>query len=351
LTSLDIQSFPHTSVGFSLLAHQKMADGSVFKCSGCHTKGYIQFDQAICATCHFSLNSKFLTSHLSTFGTGCQACHDGVDSYGHSFNHQNGPFALKGKHASLTCDQCHAGQITLASLKAAPQDCYACHARVDTHQGAFGKDCSQCHTPDSWQSAKVDHSLTAFPLQGKHQAIACSACHLNRVFKGTPTSCYACHAKDDHHNGQFGQDCAACHTADGWLPAAFDHSKSAFPLTGAHLNVNCSKCHLNNVFKGTPTACASCHADPAYHAGLFGKDCAACHTTAAWAPAKFNGPHTFPIGHGGANTCQSCHPASLGVYTCYACHPQDQMAARHQGVSAADLPNCARCHPTGSSGG
>jgi len=416
-TRFDASGFPHNSVGFSLLAHQKMAGGSAFQCSDCHKTNFTRFDQAVCAACHFDINKAFLTDHLTTFGDACQACHDGLDSYGHSFNHSGVPFALSGKHAALTCGQCHAMAVNLAALKSAPTACAACHTRDDAHKGTFGQDCAQCHTPDGWQTEKVDHSKTAFPLTGKHQAVncsdchqnavfkgtpsacaachakddthkgslgqdcaqchtaaswqdakidhsktafplvgkhlttACTACHLNQVFKGTPSACFACHAKDDTHKGGFGQDCAQCHTAVSWQDASIDHNKTAFPLTGKHASVVCTACHINQVFKGTPTACVGCHADPAFHQGLFGSDCVSCHTTSGWQPAKFNSPHGFPINHGGSGSCASCHPSSLLTYTCYICHDQAQMANRHRGVSAADLPNCARCHASGGGGG
>ena len=166
--------------------------------------------------------------------------------------------------------------------------------------------------------------------------MACESCHINQVFKGTPDACYACHAQDDAHQGQFGEACEACHTSEGWEQATFDHAKSAFPLTGAHVGTACTQCHTDNVFKGTPTACAACHAEPVYHRGLFVAQCADCHTTTRWAPAKFNGRHTFPVNHEGANTCRDCHPSSLSGYTCYTCHNRGEMLSeasrrRHRG--------------------
>jgi hypothetical protein len=329
-----------------------MADGSPFKCSDCHAASYTTFDQARCAACHYDIKAAFVTAHVTTFGQNCLGCHDGLDSYGHAFDHNKVAFTLAGRHTALACDQCHAGATQIAVLKAAPQDCYSCHTKDDTHKGSFGQDCAQCHTPDNWQTTKVDHNKTAFPLTGKHVSVACTACHLNSVFKGTPMDCYSCHAKDDTHKGSFGQNCAQCHTPDSWQSATVDHNKTAFPLTGKHLAVACTACHVNNVFKGTSTACNGCHAEPPYHQGLFGLACASCHTTAGWIPALFNGNHPFPINHGGASNCAACHPSNLAAYTCYSCHAQAQMVSRHseEGISAADLPNCVRCHSTGRGG-
>ncbi|WP_267239352.1 hypothetical protein [Paludibaculum fermentans] len=32
-----------------------------------------------------------------------------------------------------------------------------------------------------------------------------------------------------------------------------------FPLTGAHVQTQCSLCHVNGVYKGTPQTCDGCH--------------------------------------------------------------------------------------------
>ena len=39
----------------------------------------------------------------------------------------------------------------------------------------------------------------------------------------------------------FPTNCKQCHIIQGWKPASFDHTVTQFPLTGAHLNTDCSK--------------------------------------------------------------------------------------------------------------
>ena len=289
LTVLNLAAFPHVQAGFSLQAHQKMADGSPFQCSGCHTKGYIGFDQAICTNCHATLNAAFIQGHTAAFGQTCLSCHDGKDTYGKNFNHQKVAFALNGKHSAVTCEQCHVQAKNIADLKNTAQDCNSCHAKNDAHNGQFGQDCSQCHTTVSWQSATFDHSKSAFPLTGAHQQVTCIKCHVQG-------------------------------------PAGI-------------------------VFKGTPTTCVSCHTDPAFHKGLFGADCATCHNTTAYSPATFNQAHAFPLNHGRASTCKNCHPTNLNTYTCFTCHAPAQMASRHEVTNAAQIADCARCHANGRRGG
>ena len=39
----------------------------------------------------------------------------------------------------------------------------------------------------------------------------------------------------------------------------FDHSATAFPLTGAHRAVACQQCHGDGVYHGKSAVCVSCH--------------------------------------------------------------------------------------------
>jgi hypothetical protein len=263
---------------------------------------------------------------------------------------------LTGEHAQVACQDCHLPGPDGTILRGTPQECYACHAADDAHQGGLGQDCAVCHTPDGWSETSFDHSQSAFPLAGQHVQVACNDCHLEsptgRIFRGTPTLCGACHVQDDPHNGEFGQQCDACHTVDGWEQVTFDHSKSAFPLDGAHQDLLCQDCHQTAtgemVFRGTPLECAGCHAEPAYHLGVFGQECQRCHTTSAWQPAVFDGPHTFPINHGDSgNTCRDCHSDTLSSYTCATCHSDAEMAEEHRKEGISNIRDCLSCHPTG----
>jgi hypothetical protein len=68
-------------------------------------------------------------------------------------------------------------------------------------QGAYGTNCTQCHTPDNWKKARFDHDLSVFRLTGAHVNVACAKCHANNVFKGTPQTCAACHPEPQVHRG------------------------------------------------------------------------------------------------------------------------------------------------------
>lgn len=358
LTSASLNNFPHSTVGFALDAHVKTAAGQPFTCADCHTAlnqkpllaGAYRFDANYCVDCHINYQADFVATHTTDFGTKCMDCHDGVDRYT-NFDHNTLTFPLDGKHVEVKCNGCHNQVRQVADFKRAPSTCVGCHQLDDVHQGAFGADCVGCHNTTNWQDATFDHSQTAFPLTGGHITVKCADCHVNKVYKGTPTDCVSCHADPEVHKGQFGTDCASCHTTTDWKDVTtFDHMRTKFPLTGAHTAVKCADCHVNNVFKGTPTTCISCHTDP--HKGQFGTDCNSCHSTGSWKGATFK--HNFPLNHGGEGTipCATCHtdPNNYKSYTCYNCHAHNeaQTIRDHRGeASGADLNNCVRCHPRG----
>jgi len=349
LTMMENGAFPHEAVGFSLNGHQLTAAREPFACTDCHHGDVTTFAPDTCDTCHRQINVGFMTAHTLSFGSACLDCHDGVDRLGKNFDHNVFSFKLTGKHIGVACVQCHINARGLGDFAVTLQDCYSCHQRDEPHQGRFGFDCSQCHTADGWTPATFDHNLVAFKLEGKHAEASCQSCHVNQQFKGTPTDCYSCHQNDDEHNGQNGTDCAVCHNPTDWDDANFDHSRSNFPLTGAHAGLACEQCHSSGQFAGLSTACANCHAEPAFHAGQFGTDCVACHSTIAWTPAEFNGQHTFPLNHGDGATCATCHPVSFTTYTCYGCHEHSEGKVRekHLDEGIGNFQNCMECHPTG----
>lgn len=325
LTDLGNAQFPHEAVGFSLKGHQFKVTREAFVCSDCHADDISKFDPQTCDACHRQLDAGFMTGHVQSYASACLDCHDGVDSLVTNFDHDKFQFKIGGRHADLDCAKCHAGARGLGDFAMTPQDCRSCHLSDDPHEGQFGGDCAVCHSAEGWSPAKFDHDLSSFRLEGEHANAACESCHRDNVFKGTPSDCYSCHRQDDEHDGQYGTDCAACHNPSDWEDADFDHSRSNFPLTGRHAGLACEQCHNAGQFTGLSTSCASCHGDPVFHAGMFGLDCAACHSTDNWY-TRYDGPHPAiadeggsGVNHGGAS-CRDCHTQTLSSATCLACH-------------------------------
>jgi hypothetical protein len=325
LTVMEDASFPHEVVGFSLKGHQLTAARERFTCNDCHQGDITTFTLDSCDSCHRQMNLGFMTAHRLSFGSACLDCHDGVDRFGKNFDHNAFSFKITGQHVGLACVQCHIDARGVGDFQVTLQDCYSCHQKDEPHEGRFGLNCTDCHTPDGWMPAKFDHNLAAFKLEGRHSEVACESCHVNKQFKGTPMDCYSCHQQDDNHNGKFGTDCSACHDPSSWDHVNFEHNRTNFPLTGAHTSLACERCHSSGQFAGLLTACSSCHTDPVFHAGMFGLNCATCHTTENWS-AVYKGPHPGiadeggrGVNHGGGS-CRSCHTQTLHTATCTQCH-------------------------------
>jgi hypothetical protein len=231
-----------------------------------------------------------------------------------------------------------------------------------------------CHSTSAWQPANFDHSKSGFPLTGAHTVPprACTDCHVNNNYNLTATTCVSCHLKDfnsannpNHVSGNFPQTCEVCHSTSAWQPANFDHSKSGFPLTGAHTVPPraCTDCHINNNYNLTTTTCVSCHQTdynnaltPVNHPQAhFPTTCETCHDTIVWTDGKFNhsatgwaltGSHTVP-----PRACIDCHVSNnynLSSTACIACHQNDYNSAKTpvDHIAAKFPTTCETCHDT-----
>jgi hypothetical protein len=286
-----------------------------------------------------------------------------------SFDHAKAArFPLEGAHAAVACKSCH----TSLTFKEAPRDCVGCH--TDPHRGELGTTCGRCHTMRSFvDRAEMGraHQLTRFPLTGAHVAVDCEACHSvsaqgQMTFAARATDCNSCHVKDyqaarnpNHAAGGFPHDCQSCHVTVSWMGAKFDHNATRFPLTGAHVAVNCTQCHGTGGFGALPTACVSCHQtdynnakDPNHQQAQFPTDCTVCHSTVTWTSATFNHNTTrFPLtGAHVQATCAQCH--GDGVYkgkpmACVSCHQTDYNNAKDPNHQQAQFStDCTVCHTT-----
>ncbi len=259
------------------------------------------------------------------------------------------------------CQQCH----KKFDKEGQNQLCIDCHKDVKQDflqkRGYHGKmktkqDCATCHTEHKGRDAnivvldesKFNHVQTDFALKGGHanEKVVCKDCHKPKVkFRDAPNSCVSCHKKDDKHKNSLGDKCADCHVEKSWKEITFDHSKSDFPLKGAHAEtkVLCKDCHQDNLFKQTPKDCYACHKKDDDHKGVFGQKCVDCHTEKSWKESTFDhkkDAHYALLGKHDSAKCQSCH-RSLGQKlptTCVSCHRNDD---KHLGTLGE---KCADCH-------
>ncbi|MFN8579524.1 MAG: hypothetical protein U0163_00900 [Gemmatimonadaceae bacterium] len=359
--------FDHSKTRFPLTLGHAAAT-----CADCHADGVYRGKPLTCASCHQGDAARTTNPHHvpAGFSATCEGCHNTATFKGAKYDHNLTNFPLKGAHVAQTCVACHADQV----YKGRSMACVSCHqanynatTNPNHRLNGFPTTCDACHNSVQWRGA-FDHSKTRFPLTGGHQAAVCADCHADGIYKGRSMVCASCHQKDfdattspKHSTAGFPNSCETCHTVVQWKGAIFDHSKTAFALTGGHLAANCNDCHGTGIYKGTPTACASCHTtdfnsttNPHHAPAGFTTLCTSCHTTnPGWKPAAWD--HTrntsWPLtGAHIAQTCAACHADK--VYkgkpsTCVSCHLTDYNNTTNPKHSTIGFPtDCVACHST-----
>lgn len=346
-------------------------------CIACHKSGATgQFTglSTDCYSCHVrDFQNAITPNHLAAgFSTTCQACH-GVNTWSQTnFNHNATGFPLTGAHVTVPCASCHVNNnYNLTAANTACSDCHMKEFQSTTNPnhvlGGFSTNCQTCHTTASWTNATFNHALTGFPLTGAHVSVPCASCHINNNYNLTSAACINCHQTDyqgttnpSHAAAAFPTDCTVCHSTASWAGATFNHASTGWALTGAHVTVSCTLCHVNNNYSLTSTACVTCHQTdyntaltPVNHIQLaFPTTCEVCHNTVAWSAGTFNHNNTpFPLT--GAHTtvpCASCHVNNN--YTslptdCYSCHTADYQGTNNPSHNAAGFATtCQNCHTT-----
>jgi hypothetical protein len=349
-------------------------------CISCHLEGqFVDLDN-LCVTCHatdFEESEEQIHRQLES-DFDCAFCHQ-ISTWNDSvFNHVGIGFDLEAAHKEANCIDCHAAAPEEAAPKedhaaftGVPTDCIGCH--IDEYTATTGPDhvelsyptdCLECHTQKAWKPSSFDHSQFEFSLNGAHHETACSSCHIDGVYAGTPTQCIDCHQSDyqaatepNHLALSFPTDCLECHTEMAWEPSSFDHSQFDFSLNGAHQETTCSSCHIGGVYAGTPTQCIDCHqsdyqaaTDPNHLTLSFPTDCLECHTETAWEPSSFDHSQ-FDFSLNGAHqetACSLCHIG--GVYEgtptqCIDCHSDNFQAVEDPvHIEPSFSPDCLNCH-------
>jgi hypothetical protein len=368
-----VPEFDHNTTKYPL---RGMHEG--VSCVQCHTKPIFTNVGKQCADCHADI-------HKRQMGANCEQCHTvkGWNVSVQQINQHLNRFPLIGAHAALDCDQCHTG-AAVGQFQGLSTACYSCHQKDFVSTKSVGIDhvalglpvtCEQCHSMDNWMGAKFDHlKFTGFALTGAHATLDCAACHAGGKFNNAAATCDGCHMADfnktnnpPHAQAGFPTTCQTCHSTTAWDPTTFDHSTfTKFPLTGAHVSVACTQCHINGQFVGTPTDCASCHmkdfngtTTPNHVQSGFPTTCQQCHTTTTWNSASFDHSTTgFTLtGAHVALQCTQCHNTTFspsGAYsltstTCITCHQTDfNNASNPNHVQSGFSQNCTQCHNTTS---
>ena len=236
-----------------------------------------------------------------------------------------------------------------------------------------------------------DHLKTGFPLDGVHARQKCEDCHVQGIFKGTPTQCSGCHTAGSRiastskpaNHVPTALPCSDCHTSSAsWIGARFSHmgvspgtctschgvTASGKPNKHIATTAQCDVCHRTSAWipatfshaSVTPGTCTSCHGvtasgKPNGHIATTAQ-CDACHRTTAWIPASFSHANVTP------GTCTSCHGVTasgkpnghfITSRSCDACHSTNAWAPtlRYTHTSPAYAQHnagvtCINCHTT-----
>lgn len=371
-------------------------------CEKCHRKDFIAVQSVLqdknvdisrtflglnpaCGNCHND-------EHRGQLSKDCLKCHNYTSwKPASGFKHDNAYYKLTGKHKQTACEKCHPALNAAASdsKKIGKKDnalkyskykgldfnnCTPCHK--DVHRGKFGPDCKKCHTTDSFNTiasaGAFNHSMTNYPLQGKHQSVPCEKCHTSgdMTAKLKYQRCLDCHK--DSHKGQFASrkdsgDCVSCHSLDGFKPSLYsleNHFNSGYPLAGSHLAVPCIECHKMAIdaagseymqFTFPDTTCSGCHPD--IHKGeaarwLENNTCSFCHTVDSWKKASFDhNLSRFKLEGKHRNVqCGKCHrnqnktvlkPLSA---VCSECHKDIHYGQFTENVGGIPRIHCEKCH-------
>ena len=329
-------------------------------CSACHSPFDRERQNTLCIECHeeigqdLEIDNGFHGKNPAITPSSCNQCHtdhEGRDAditglVESTFNHAFTNFQLQGQHTDLSCVACHAQD---QPFRGTATGCVDCHKEDDVHAGGLGEECASCHQETGWSEVTFDHfQQTEFELVGAHAEQACASCHIDQVYTDTPSECVDCHKLDDVHQGARGDECGSCHTSVDWQSSEFDHNQETdFDLLGAHSELVCTACHLDNMkLVEPPLTCVGCHSTDDVHTGSRGTACGDCHNNTSWS-LEFD--HLAETGFELRDShselhCDACHAGDLQKAlptNCVGCHEGDDPHGQ-------TLGECDSCHASAS---
>lgn len=220
----DRVAFAHERTGFALEGrHREVA------CRACHAEGdFAKPLPPACSACHRDV-------HAGRAGLRCGRCHEATSWREVTFDadaHRRSAFPLTGRHAVISCEECHGDRRERAFSRPTPA-CVSCHetdqlrgdAAMPGHSD-FGGECRDCHGTWRFAPASLPAHEACFALRsGPHSGIRCRDCHapVPPVPAGSLTCtsgtadcrrCHACPDMDARHQNEPGYQCAPikCYT-------------------------------------------------------------------------------------------------------------------------------------------
>ena len=335
--------FDHDATRFALTG--KHVDT---KCADCHKNTNYKETPQNCYACHRK-DDDGQKGHKGQYGEKCENCHNAKVWKPSTFNHDaDTRYALRGKHRTTGCADCHSGHLYRVKVS---QECNSCHKKDDKHKESLGKECGNCHTERNWkESPKFDHEATTFPLLGKHAKTECKECHKSAMFKEAPKECMGCHKKDDKHVGNLGEKCGECHAERDWksTDGRFNHDRTKFKLRNGHADskIKCNACHKDlRSYRNTAMDCISCHKKDDKHQDQLGSKCEQCHGDKSWKTTQFDHSRSrFALtGRHITTPCKDCHETLRykdAPKDCFSCHKNRDIHKEKFGM------RCENCHNT-----
>jgi hypothetical protein len=174
-------TFDHNLTAFKL-------DGKHIEvsCEDCHEVTPQMGAVRQCADCHAQDDK-----HKGQFSLQCGVCHKTTGWDDAPFDHNLSDFPLLGGHLGVVCESCHKdGQFV-----GTPTSCFTCHGYPGWHGSAFGANCLDCHTVNTWYRVKFgNHPWFQHPREDDFGGMNnCRGCHPVSVYE---TDCDSCHSKN-----------------------------------------------------------------------------------------------------------------------------------------------------------
>ncbi len=224
-------------------------------------------------------------------------------------------------------------------------------------------------------SSAMKQFVSPGQLSSAHASLSnkCESCHDTGVGV-TVAKCTACHANNERLLGREPTafhanigECSTCHIEHQGLnirPVVMDHL--ALAKIGARTLVRASRTddasaatvksletwlhvrNLNQIDQHSADValnCLGCHSTKDRHLGLFGKDCAQCHTTTKWTIEGYQ--HPSP----NSTTCAQCHQAPPSHYMMHFDMISKSIAGQEDAkvsgcCGKVEVRQCYRCHQT-----
>jgi predicted CXXCH cytochrome family protein len=361
-------SLCHTTANWNstVLPSGHMPNPANQACTLCHTTAPADYSTATlaanavlhtgitsgCLTCHGAPNATapvFYNNytpkdallspvHIPTSTTPCEDCHTAT-----VFTAFSGTTMTSAKHTSMftviakSCDPCH-NKVTPAlsfygvtNLQTRPSD--------HNSGSKLNNDCSGCHNTSSWgggaQARPAPATATASAAAKVSVLAASTAAATPSAAAATPVTASATAAAAtapagvpvNPHLGVRG-NCVNCHNGVAATGKSPNHIASSEQCANCHTTIAWVPARFDH--RGVTAPCASCHngvvvtGKPVAHIPT-GLDCSTCHGTFAWRPARFS--HSGIVG-----SCVGCHNTLTGL-------------GKPLGHVATTL-DCSSCHTT-----